>query len=121
MQNFLREQKYNSIKFSKSLNFVQYSILKFISFLKFLNVYCVDVGVMILNFLIECVQGPCHENQALLAKSKIIDGIKDLMYMFSKKSNYKKRGFISTEDEEKMSNFLTLSNKLLLSLIEGKK
>ena len=119
LQNFLREQIYDGEKNPRSINFVYYSNVKFINLLKILNVFCVDIGVLILNFLIELIQGPCFENQKELAKSKIIDSTKDLMFMFSKKSDYLKRGFNSEEQEEKLLNLIALSNKALLSLIEG--
>ena len=88
--------------------------------LKFLNIHSISVAFSILNFLIEMMQGPCLKNQKELAKSKIINATKDLMYFFIKDSDYKKRGFITFEQKSSLNNLIASSNKTLLSMVEGK-
>ena len=57
MQQFLRQQQ--NIDISKSINLIQYACYKFSVFNRFLNKYSIKIGKIILDFLIESIQGPC--------------------------------------------------------------
>jgi hypothetical protein len=42
------------------------------------------MGIDMINFLIESVQGPCKENQNCLIKTKLVDYITGLLNLFNK-------------------------------------
>ena len=94
LQNYLRVQFSGEVNSILSINFISYSAKKFKTLIKFINIDCIQVGITILNFLIEALQGPCYENQIELSKSKIIDVLKDLMLIFYRNFDYEKRGKI---------------------------
>ena len=77
-QNFLRVQsdgeKYNQ-------NQVNFLILveKYLdSYSKLVNIKNLPIGMKILEFYVETLQGPCHGNQNIVAKIKIIEILEEL-------------------------------------------
>lgn len=117
MQNILREQ--NHSKKGHNFNFVLFSASCFQSFIKFVNIFSMDIGNQLLDFMIESIQGPCRENQILFCKNKVIDTCKDFLAKFQRKFDYNKIGFINVEEIDEVNNVVTKSSKLLYSLIEG--
>jgi len=119
MQNFLREQTFHGVKSGTSFDFIHMSTIFFSSYIKFVNIYCVDVGNQLLDFMIEAIQGPSVENQIAFCKNKTVDVCKDFLAKFQRTSDYNKGGFFDSYEKEMVDNVVTKSSKLLFSLIEG--
>lgn len=81
LQNFLRKQsKEDNTASSRDINFISDTCFLLGPYLKINNKYTKDLGLQILDFLIESVQGPCYENQKKLFDSKLIDIGKDFLH-----------------------------------------
>ena len=120
LQNHLRTQTVaNGTTNVKSFDFITNSAIWFGSYIKFVNTDCLEFGDQLLDFLIEAVQGPCPDNQTALVSAKIINFCMDYATMFQKKSEQKKRGFVTEADLEKLTASITKAMKLLYSLLEG--
>lgn len=121
MQNHLRNQfTSNNVLNSKSFNFIAYATVSFGAYAKFANIECLEFGQQLLEFLIECVQGPCKQNQETLVNAKIIDFCIDYASLFSKPTEQKRRGFETPEELQTLNASITQSLKLLYTLLEGK-
>lgn len=122
LQNYLREQVLlNGVTNQKSFDFVSYLAQMMAMYEKqFINCYSCNLGMQLIDTLIEFVQGPCKQNQRRLVEAKIIDCCRDLIQQGQQSKNeLKLRGF-TTEQKEEWHNALKMSAiKLLLSLIEG--
>lgn len=97
MQNYLREQKINGEIVGRTHDFIFQSAINFSNILKFINIHSVDLGAQLLDFLVECIQGPCPENQVNLTRAKIIDTSKDFINKFQKTIDYEQYGFVDPE------------------------
>lgn len=92
MQNYIRSQNTGPYITSDS-NFIAITASLWGSFIKFVNPSCVNLGILILNFLVESIQGPCGGNQLELYKNKMIEYCKDFMNDFLSLKDYELRGF----------------------------
>jgi len=120
MQNQLRVQtNADGVVNGKSYDFITQSAYHFNALIKQVNVDCLDVGVQMLDFLIEALQGPCEGNQLALSKAKIINSCMDFLTMFIKDIDYKKLGFLEPDQVAKANDGTTTAMKLLNALIEG--
>ena len=63
--------------------------------------------------------GPCEENQRKLIASKVVDFCKEVISMFQRDTDYKLRGFFTSEQKEKANEIVDKSSLLLISLLEG--
>ena len=119
LQNFLREQTFHGVKSGTSFDFIHMSAQFFASYIKFINIYCIDMGNQLLDFMIEAIQGPALENQVSFCKNKTVDVCKDFLAKFQRDSDYNRGGFFADDEIEAVDNVVTKSSKLLFSLIEG--
>jgi len=119
LQNAIRDQKWSA---SPSMNrdFVEIGSRMLASFAKFNDRLSYELGMQLLNFLIEIIQGPCPENQAALIKYKIIDSSKDLINDIGTKKEFKMIwGKDSEEEMDRLGNLVSKTRCLLASLLEG--
>ena len=122
MQNFLREQILkNGVQNQRSFDFISYIAQMLAIYEKqFINCYSCNLGMQLIDTLIEAIQGPCKMNQIRLVDAKIIDCCRDLIQQGQqKKSELLVKGF-TTPSKQDWHNALKMNSiKLLLSLIEG--
>ena len=120
LQSQLRVQKSADGSINrKTYDFVTHTAYYFNALIKQINIESLGVGVQILDFLIESVQGPCEDNQKALSRANIINSSMDFLMIFKKRTDYMKRGFFTEDEIMKMNEATTKSMKLLNSLIEG--
>ena len=120
MQDQLRNQTdSNGATNGKSQDFISSTAYYFNTLMKMINVDCLDVGVQMLDFLIEAVQGPCEGNQLALARAKIINSCMDFLTMFVKDIDYQKRGFTEPDQVAKVHDGTTTAMNVLNALLEG--
>jgi len=118
MQNHLRVQTIQGELHSQSFNFVQ-GISELLSkFLKFLSADSLPIGLQLLDTLVEMVQGPCRENQRLLAQPKSIENCRDILLALRDPSDCALRGF-GEDSHAGISALKFKAVSLLLSLLEG--
>ena len=112
----------------KSVNLVSTFARHFENMQKVINSVTVGVGHQLLDTIVECVQGPCKENQRTLVNGKILDVCRELINMLSKQENLIPLGFIPEEvpledDEEgimeTLDTFISKIATMLVSLLEG--
>ena len=85
----------------------------------FVNCYSTDLGNMLIEALIELVQGPCRQNQITLVNAKVIDCCRDLLQQGStNEGELEMKGF-QGERQELLDDLKMNAVKLLLSIIEG--
>ena len=113
---------------TRNIDFVRYSVELFGSYIKFFNASCHELGNMLLDFMIEAIQGPCYGNQQTLSNSKILDYVKDFLNdLNANTDDLKSRGFmLNTDSREAVNKDLTIIDelftttvKLLLSMLES--
>jgi hypothetical protein len=115
LQNFLRNQ--NDSNHNSSCNFIFSTTHCWARYIKIVNVDCYELGLLMLNFMIEAMQGPCCDNQAELYQNKMIDYSKDFMNAFMVKKDFESRGF--TEDKRILLDELFSKNIFVLqSMLE---
>ena len=120
LQNHLRQQTNESgLLLGKSYNFIQSGCLIFGSYIKYANIYSINLGDQLLDFLIESVQGPCPENQVTMSQSKIIFFAMDFVSMFKTLVDFELKGFTNEILQDGINDLTTKSMKLLISMIEG--
>ena len=87
---------------------------------QYINCNSCQLGMQLINTLIEVVQGPCKLNQKRLVEAKIIDCCRDLIQQ-GQQSQYELevKGFVTTKQLEQHDMLKMSSIKLLLSIIEG--
>ena len=119
LQNAVREQHW--VKSSnQNRDFVEYGSRMMASFAKVNDKLSYDLGIQLLDFLVEVIQGPCPENQVALIKHKIIDSCKDLLNDISTKKDFNMIwGEDSQEELDFLANLVSKSRLLLSSLLEG--
>ena len=91
------------------------------SVVKFINKECFELGVSIIDFLIEVIQGPCKPNQEAVVKFKVLDFCKDFIHdLNSSKQDLASRGFDTTnkDDSQILNNMFNKIVKLLMSILE---
>lgn len=122
LQNLMRDQ-YDPAdqKYSLNVDFVSRTSGYFGAFVKYIRPEVVGLGDMMLNFLIEVVQGPNKLNQMKLAEAKIIDYVRDLMSEFEIEQTYELRGFITPEQKLEPTHIIKKAVKLLISMLEANK
>ncbi|CAD8205015.1 unnamed protein product [Paramecium pentaurelia] len=110
MQNFLRIQP-NS---KQPINFIMFTAELFEKYVEKMNEHNAALGQKILDFLIECVQGPCLENQTELCQStKILEVLEQIIFQQRvDKEKFQRRDIVFSSLRSKV--FL-----LQLSLMEG--
>nr|CAR82067.1 TPA: calcium release channel IV1b [Paramecium tetraurelia] len=110
MQNFLRIQP-NS---KQPINFIMFTADLFEKYVEIMNEHNAALGQKILDFLIECVQGPCLENQTELCQStKILEALEQIIVQQRvEKEMFQRRDIVFSSLRSKV--FL-----LQLSLMEG--
>ena len=102
----------------QSINMIQISGSLYGTYLKFINCYCSDLGIQILDFLIESVQGPCNENQCDLVENGIVDQISDFISQYTLNIHLKRRGFTG-KNKSKVDEQSSCATELILSLLEA--
>jgi hypothetical protein len=122
LQNYLRDQSVgNEQRGAESIDFINHSVVMFGSFVKFFNRECAAIGISLMDFLIEALQGPCRGNQERVVKCKVLDFCKDFINdLNSNSQDLASRGFNLSNDLDRMTIY-TLFNKtikLLLSILE---
>lgn len=76
MQNFLRTQP----NAKQELNFIVFTADLFEKYAEIMNENNAPLGQKLLDFLIECVQGPCFQNQIELCHStKILEVLEQII------------------------------------------
>ncbi|CAD8120276.1 unnamed protein product [Paramecium sonneborni] len=110
MQNFLRIQP-NS---KQPINFIMFTAELFEKYVEIMNEHNAALGQKLLDFLIECVQGPCLENQTELCQStKILEVLEQIILQHRvEKDKFQRRDIVFSSLRSKV--FL-----LQLSLMEG--
>lgn len=121
LQNFLRTQEQEDDEnVSNSVDFIAITTNSFVTFIKFYNSDVMDLGQKILSLLVECVQGPCLENQKTLHSNKIVESCREFM---NEISNYVSqlliRGFDEKENTDLIDELLYKVIEVQLSLSEG--
>ena len=119
MQNHLREQRLFNNKSHLTVNFIATIAIHFNNYIKFVNSKCLSLGNHLIDFLIECIQGPCSQNQIALSRLRIIEICKDFMAKFQRANDYHCGGFFNEEQITDINNLVTKSSNLLISLVEG--
>lgn len=83
---------------------------------------------MLLEFMVEAIQGPCYGNQRTMRNSKILDYVKDFLNdLNANTEDLKARGFMLRTDDRAAVNadlkiiddLFTTTIKLLLSILES--
>lgn len=97
-------------------NFVQLVSEFYNSYYKFINNSCIELGESIIDFLVECVQGPCQENQNIIVEMKVVHSVNDFLSKFTSVEDYAHHGI---DDVEAVEGILAKSVLLLNSLLEG--
>lgn len=119
LQNLLRQQNVeSSVSTQKSINFVSLTAGIWGSYIKFVNPACIDLGMVILDFVIESTQGPCELNQKEFYHNKIVDFSKDFMNDFSSERDFDSRGFRG-EDKELPNQLITKTIRMINALLEA--
>lgn len=119
LQKILREQKKSgkiSVNF-KEVNFISYSASIFGRYCKFFNPICAELGLKIIEFMVEVIQGPCTENQKMLYASKTIDSCKIFLNDLFIQKDYFEHVF--DRDTMKILDFVKKVIKLLTAMLEG--
>lgn len=118
MQNYLREQKqYESVNLRR--DFVSTGARMLGSFIKINNKLSVDLGIQIIEFLVELIQGPCVENQQKLENCKVSEYCKDLLNDISMKKRFQSLWELDTKNSDSVSKLVSKSITLLGALLEG--
>lgn len=112
---------------SKNVNIVKFIVDLFGNYVKFFNSSCYELGNIILEFMMESIQGPCRENQTQMMNSKVLDFCKDFMNDINSGDDLRSKGFYADKedkaridkDEEILDDLFTNTIQFLLSLMEG--
>ena len=102
LQRLLRTQSGCGFGETKSINLVQVSGTFFGDYIKYVNVGTMDLGVFVINFLIDAVQGPCYENASALLQMNIVQTIQTFLQDWNKPFTLRQRGYdtrLPFEDE----------------------
>ncbi|KAL4475530.1 hypothetical protein ABPG72_009219 [Tetrahymena utriculariae] len=114
MQDFLREQiNQNGEKKSNSVNMINQLSQMFEKYRKVMQDDDLQLGIKILDTLIEWIQGPCEENQLALCHTNLLENLEDMQYDISQRT--KKKG----EYQKYRSEFNQKTILILRSLFEG--
>ena len=101
MQNYLREQVQDGVKNKRSINFIDLIADIFNRYTKSINERNANLGIKILDTLIEMLQGPCQENQIALCNTKVLESLEDLTVEV-KNIRSKREGLIWIEMNKKI-------------------
>jgi hypothetical protein len=129
LQNYLRvgsaKDSEDSVK-GIQRNFISFISTLFGSYIKFFNNESTKVGLMMLEFMIEAVQGPCRGNQRQMIDSKVLNYCKDFLNdLNSNSSSLRMKGFyidnaadkeIKEEHTDMLNSLFANTIKLLLSI-----
>jgi inositol 1,4,5-triphosphate receptor type 1 len=125
LQDHLREQNNkDGITLGKNFDFPTFISNMLGLFSKHANIQIMELGGMLIDALIEFVQGPCHGNQKALISAKIIDNCRDFIAGYQEKgyeNEMKSKGF-DLENSEHLDIINETKQKLttlLLALLEG--
>ena len=84
---------------SKSVNIINYIAKIFEQMIKIINTVTVGLGHQLVDTIVECIQGPCKDNQRTLVSAKILDSCRELINMLIKPENLTPLGFVANEEE----------------------
>lgn len=118
MQNYLRDQTLQEVVQNKR-DFVETTSRLLGSFIKINNEMSIDLGIQMIDFLVELIQGPCIENQAKLVNCKVVDFCKDLLNDVSMKNEFKMIWDMSASKNNSMTTLISKTTTLLTSILEG--
>lgn len=119
LQNMLRQQNSGQImNFHKSINFISLTASLWGTFIKFINPNCVDLGSIMLDFIIESTQGPCELNQKEFYYNKVVDYSKDFMNDFTTAREFESKGF-KGESRQAVDDLITKTIRMLNALLEA--
>ena len=117
MQNYLRDQKYENPSLNR--DFVSFGAKMLSTFVKINNKMSMELGIQLLDFLIELVQGPCIANQAQLVNIKVVDICKDLLDDISMKNSFKEIWDLDSNANQALTSIVSKTTTLLASILEG--
>lgn len=111
----------------KDYDLVGLSVQLFATYAKYFNNECTDLGVMLLNFMIESIQGPCKGNQERMIDAKVLTSIHEFFNELDPQiSNLKEKGFYRQKgkdcgdaDRQSLHGLFNLTVRLTLSLLES--
>ena len=122
LQNYLRMQVDQlSTSNSGHINFVNIASVSFGFIVKYINPEALEIGFMILDFLIEVIQGPCVENQRQLFDDKVLDYCNDLFVELLSDDRVNMKGFYGYNDKNKLHRFIIKTVTMINSLLEANK
>ena len=116
LQLYLRKQEQQGYVSGKTINFIKDTSQLFGSYYKFANVYSVELGEQLIDFLIESLQGPCKENQEDLADNKIVEFVEKFLLIFQNQNDYRNKGFFNIDDQGSINQGSI--NELMIQSIE---
>lgn len=117
MQNYLRDQKYENPSLNR--DFVSFGAKMLSTFVKINNKMSLELGIQLLDFLVELVQGPCIANQAQLINIKVVDICKDLLDDISMKNSFKEIWDLDNNANQALISIVSKTTTLLASIMEG--
>lgn len=119
MQTFLRDQsKANHVSKKPHINFIMLAAEQWGSFIKFVNSDCCELGMSMLDFMNESVQGNCLENQMELFRCKIVENSNDFLIHFKGPKDYESCGFTQNNRQD-LDDLLITNISLLNNLLEA--
>ena len=114
MQNFLREQHQKNGKPKiNSINLVKLIAELFEKYASMINENNIILGEKLLDTLIEFIQGPCIENQLVLAHTNLLEHLEDILSEMQTKNTY------LCKINERIAGFTHKITTFLLGLFEA--
>lgn len=101
----------------KTVNIIEDVSKLFGRYIKIFNKRNLKLGIQIITTMIESIQGPNKENQLTFVEEKVVDYVRDIMFIMRKEENLEKK-HIKGDDSE-LVTFNTKVMILLTSLHEG--
>ena len=85
-------KSYSSTK-SNRQNIISFSVELLLQICKAMNVEFIQIGISILKFLLEVIDGPCTENQNIIIEARFFECVKFIATIHTDKMERIKRGF----------------------------
>lgn len=101
----------------KNTNMISFSVDLFSTISKAMNVKLVEIGIEILKFLLEVIDGPSQENQNLIIKARFLECVKFIVSIHTDDMEKSKRGF--KKKYEKLQILAGYMLRVVRGLIEG--
>lgn len=101
----------------KNTNIITFSVELFSIISKAMNVNLVEIGISILRFLLEVIDGPSQENQNIIIKARFLECVKFIVSIHTDNMERMKRGF--DENYEKLQILAGCLLQVVRGLIEA--